>query len=140
MLVKSLRVLLMVALLTAIAVQPLAAAAKTVTIKVTFVSEDLVSNDSVGNEWETQVLINGKAVAAGDSIKLTLKPSELVKLEATAIEQDKIPDVGTANKSFKASTVTSGKKHTLDVKVVENRGRYSGNAAKWKFVFQVEKA
>ncbi|MGG4143734.1 hypothetical protein ABEW34_11415 [Paenibacillus algorifonticola] len=59
MLVKSLRVLLMVALLTAIAVQPLAAAAKTVTIKVTFVSEDLVSNDSVGNEWETQVLING---------------------------------------------------------------------------------
>ncbi|MGG4143733.1 hypothetical protein ABEW34_11410 [Paenibacillus algorifonticola] len=57
-----------------------------------------------------------------------------------ATEQDKIPDVGTANKSFKASTVTSSKKHALDVKVVENRGRYSGNAAKWKFVFKVEKA
>ncbi|WP_341278886.1 hypothetical protein [Paenibacillus sp. FSL H8-0537] len=63
-----------------------------------------------------------------------------MKLEATAIEQDKIPDVGTATKSFKASTVAASKKHTLDVEVVENRGRYSGNVAKWKFVFKVEKS
>ncbi|WP_338552429.1 hypothetical protein [Paenibacillus sp. KS-LC4] len=69
-----------------------------------------------------------------------LMPSELVKLEATAVEQDKIPDVGAANKSFNASTVAASKKHTLDVVVVENRGRYSGNVAKWKFVFKVEKA
>ncbi|WP_405112427.1 hypothetical protein MHH28_04625 [Paenibacillus sp. FSL K6-1217] len=62
-----------------------------------------------------------------------------IKLRAEAQEQDKIPDEGSANASIKVSTLKDTQNKSLTVKVVENRGRYSGNTASWKFVFKIDK-
>ncbi|MFD1907107.1 hypothetical protein ACFTAO_19955 [Paenibacillus rhizoplanae] len=61
------------------------------------------------------------------------------KLRAEAQEQDKIPDDGSANTSIKVSALKDTQNKSLTVTVVENRGRYSGNSASWKFVFKIDK-
>lgn len=120
-------------------VQPVSAAAKTIKIKVTLVSVELVDNDHVGNEWYTTASVNGKTIEEGSTLTLTVKPSDTLKLKAYAEEQDKIPDKGTTNATLKVSNVKKSVSKELNVKVVENRGRYSGNEADWKFTFKIEK-
>ncbi|AJY77578.1 hypothetical protein VN24_07290 [Paenibacillus beijingensis] len=115
------------------------AAAKTATYTVTHIEAELVSNDHVGNEWETEAEVNGKPLGAGDKITLKLKSSDKIKLEVTAGEMDKIPDIGTAAKSVAVSGISSSKTVTITATVTENRGRYSGNTAVWKFVFRIQK-
>jgi len=116
-----------------------AATAKTTKIKVTLVSVELVENNHVGNEWYTEAYVNGKKIKEGSTVTLNLKSSESVKLKAYAEEQDKIPDVGTATLSIKASSISKTMNKSLTVKVKENRGRYSGNMAEWKFTFKIQK-
>ncbi|MGO4376626.1 hypothetical protein AB4Z21_38890, partial [Paenibacillus sp. MCAF20] len=60
-------------------------------------------------------------------------------LKAYAEEQDKIPESGTATLSVKAANVTKTISKSLKVTVTENRGRYSGNSADWKFTFKIQK-
>jgi hypothetical protein len=115
------------------------AAAKNVKIKVTLVSMELTENNHVGNEWYTAGYINGKEIAEGSSMVLDLKTTESVKLKAYAEEQDKIPDSAEASVSILASAVTKTISKAVKVTVTENRGRYSGNTATWKFTFKVEK-
>jgi hypothetical protein len=128
-----------VTLLIGIFAQSVSASSKTVTIKVTLVRAELVENNHVGNEWATAVSVNGKALEEGKTIALKLKTTGSFKLEAQAEEQDKIPDFGTANFRIKASSITKELKKSINVTVVENRGRYSGNTAKWKFTFVIDK-
>ncbi|SFT21599.1 hypothetical protein [Paenibacillus sp. BC26] len=135
-LIQGLIAFLILALFT---VQPLFAAAKTTKIKVTFVSASLVENNHVGNEWWSGGSVNGKELGEGQSTTLSLKPTDTVKIVAEAQEQDKYPDNGEAAASIKVSSITKAITKTLTVSIVENRGRYSGNTAKWKFVFKVEK-
>ncbi|GIO13834.1 hypothetical protein J19TS2_33890 [Cohnella xylanilytica] len=120
-------------------IQPVSAAAKTIKIKVTLVSVELVDNDHVGNEWYTTASVNGKTIEEGSTLTLTVKPTDTLKLKAYAEEQDKIPDKGTTNATLKVSNVKKSVNKELNVKVVENRGRYSGNEADWKFTFKIEK-
>ncbi len=120
-------------------IQPVSAAAKTIKIKVTLVSVELVDNDHVGNEWYTTATVNGKTIEEGSTLTLTVKPTDTLKLKAYAEEQDKIPDKGTTNATLKVSNVKKSVSKELNVKVVENRGRYSGNEADWKFTFKIEK-
>lgn len=120
-------------------IQPVSAAAKTIKIKVTLVSVELVDNDHVGNEWYTTASVNGKTIEEGSTLTLTVKPTDTLKLKAYAEEQDKIPDKGTTNATLKVSNVKKSVSKELNVKVVENRGRYSGNEADWKFTFKIEK-
>ena len=137
---KGIKSLFLLSLLAVLLVQPAAAAtAKTVKIKVTLVSVELVKNNHVGNEWYTAAHVNGKEIKEGSTVTLNLKASESIKLKAYAEEQDKIPDVGTANTSVKVSSVSKTTNKTLKVKVTENRGRYSGNTAEWKFTFKIQK-
>ncbi|MEO3947885.1 hypothetical protein [Gorillibacterium sp. CAU 1737] len=136
---KKLKLLVVFSLLVLFLVQPVSAASKTVKIKVTLDRVELVENNHVGNEWYTTAYVNGEEIGEGDTVTVTLKPTESVKLEAYAEEQDKIPDVGTSSASLKASSITKKKEKALTVKVVENRGRYSGNSAKWKFTFTIKK-
>lgn len=120
-------------------IQPVSAAAKTIKIKITLVSVELVDNDHVGNEWYTTASVNGKTIEEGSTLTLTVKPTDTLKLKAYAEEQDKIPDKGTTNATLKVSNVKKSVSKELNVKVVENRGRYSGNEADWKFTFKIEK-
>ncbi|NJJ40180.1 hypothetical protein [Paenibacillus apii] len=119
--------------------QPLFAAGKTVKVKVTFVSAELVQNEHVGNEWWWGGYVNGKELEEGSSVTVSASSSGSIKLRAEAQEQDKIPEDGIANASVKVSSLKSSINKTLNVTVTENRGRYSGNTATWRFVFKVEK-
>ncbi|QHW35003.1 hypothetical protein GZH47_09530 [Paenibacillus rhizovicinus] len=122
------------------AAQTVTAASTTSKIKITFVSANLTENNHVGNEWWTGGFINGKEVAEGASVTLNVKSTDTIKLRAEAQEQDKYPDDGQANASVKVSSVTkAGSNKTMTVNVVENRGRYSGNTAKWSFTFRIQK-
>lgn len=132
--------LVMLALLTA--VQPSLAAtksAKSVKVKVTLVEIELVENNHVGNEWLTEGYVNDKKIKEGSTVTLTLKPSDSVKLKAYAEEQDKIPESGTETATVKVSSLKSAVDKSLKVTVKENRGRYSGKTAEWKFVFKISK-
>lgn len=139
--VKYVRLMASLLLLSSLAVpvSPLSAATKSVKIKATLVSMKLTENNHVGNSWYTAAYINDKEIAEGDTVVLDLSSSESVKLKAYAEEQDKIPDSATATASIKVNSVTKPITKALEVQVVENRGRYSGNTATWKFTFEVRK-
>lgn len=109
-------------------------------VEVTFVRAELVDNDHVGNEWVVAGFVNGKSISEGERMTFTVKSTSSITLKAVAEEQDKIPDKGTKSKTIKVSSLS--KKSTeseLVVTVTENRGRYSGNTAEWKFIFAVKK-
>lgn len=126
-------------ILLTLLVQPAVAAEKAVKVKVKLVSVELVENNHVGNEWLTAAYVNGKQIKQGASATFTLKPSDTLKLKAFAEEQDKIPESGTRTASVKVSSITRTIYKSLTVEVVENRGRYSGNTAEWKFTFEIRK-
>ncbi|MGN7355939.1 hypothetical protein ACTHPF_01155 [Paenibacillus sp. SAF-054] len=103
---------------------------------VKLVSAKLIENNHVGNQWYTEASVNQKQLMPGQSV--TLSNSKVIKLEAYAEEQDKIPDVGTASKSVQISSLKQNtNKIELKVTVTENRGRYSGNQAYWKFSYEI---
>ncbi|MEG6591134.1 MULTISPECIES: hypothetical protein [Paenibacillus] len=137
---KALKLFLMFSVILLCLVQPVSAATSTVKLKVTLVRVELVENNHVGNEWYTTASVNGKEIEEGSSVTLKLKSSESLKLKAYAEEQDKIPESGSANATVKVSSVTKDITKSLKVKVTENRGRYSGNTAEWKFTFKVQKS
>lgn len=136
---KTIKILVALTFLFAFSTQPLSAASKTIKIKVTFVSAEMTENNHVGNDWYVGASVNGKEIEEGSSVTLNLKSTDSVKLVAEAEEQDKIPDTGSADSTIKVSSITKKLSKTLNVKVVENRGRYSGNVAKWKFTFKIQK-
>lgn len=136
---KALKFTLMLSIIFVCLVQPVSAATKAIKLKVTLVSIELVENDHVGNEWYTAAYVNGEEIEEGSTVSLSLKSSESIKLKAYAEEQDKVPDSGSSNASIKVSSVTKAIDKSLKVDVTENRGRYSGNTAEWKFTFKVQK-
>ncbi|ASS66681.1 MULTISPECIES: hypothetical protein [unclassified Paenibacillus] len=132
--------LLALLLLFAFAAQPLSAAPKATSVKVTFVSAKLVENNHVGNEWRYEARAGSKEIEEGHSVTLTLKGSEAIKLKVDVEEQDKIPDLGQGSATIKLSTIKGTVTKKIKVTVVENRGRYSGNTATWEFAFKISKA
>ncbi|MCM3747322.1 hypothetical protein M3223_08135 [Paenibacillus pasadenensis] len=136
---KFIGITLILIIMFTLAIQPLSAAPKTIKVKVTLVSAELVENNHVGNEWWWGSYVNGKELEEGSSVTLTLKSSDTIKLKAEAQEQDKIPEEGAANKSIKVSSVKGTITKSLNVTVEENRGRYSGEQATWKFTFKIQK-
>ena len=128
-----------ITLVISLIVQPLSAATKTVKLKVQLASAELIENNHVGNEWYTAGYVNGKEIEEGATVSLTLKSSDTLTLKGVAEEQDKIPESGTTTAKIKVSSITNSQSKTLKVKVTENRGRYSGNAAYWQFTFKIEK-
>lgn len=136
---KGFKIMLVFSLFFAILVQPVTAAAKTIKLKVTLVSVELVENNHVGNDWYTIAYVNDKEIEEGSTVTLSLKSSDSIKLEAYAEEQDKIPDSNTSSSTIKVSSVTKTINKSIKVNVEENRGRYSGNTAQWKFTFKIQK-
>lgn len=105
---------------------------------VKLVSAQLVENEHVGNEWYYTASVNGKKAEEGSSV--TVKNVSSINLYAYAEEQDKVPDQAKVQKTIKVSTLTKKTQRVeMKVTVTENRGRYSGNEAVWKFTFQISK-
>jgi hypothetical protein len=142
---KMLKVVLSFVLLFVLTTQPMFAVTKAAKVvkaakyKITFVSSELVENNHVGNEWGTAGYVNGKEIGMGDTVELSLKPTDTIKLKALAEEDDKIPDIGSTSVTIKVSSITKATNKSINVTVTENRGRYSGNTAEWKFEFKIQK-
>ncbi|MDT3425123.1 hypothetical protein J2Z22_000636 [Paenibacillus forsythiae] len=136
---QAMRAGLLLALAFILSAQPLFAAGKTVKVKVTLVSAELVHNEHVGNEWWWGGYVNGKELEEGSSATVDVSSSGSIELRAEAQELDKYPEDGTAKATVKVSSIKSSINKALDVTVTENRGRYSGKQAHWRFVFKIQK-
>lgn len=119
---------------------PAQAASATSTITIKFTAAKLVSNNHVGNSWSKTVSACGKNLSVGGSVKKSMKSTDTLTVMCTATEKDKNPDIGTATISVKVSALKKGTTtYTKSITVVENSGRYKGNAAVWKFTVTVTK-
>ena len=115
--------------------------------QVVLKSIELIYNNHVGNEWSFGVAVNGEKqrVSSYVSDKIVFRDtfSDYLKLEieAIAIEDDKWDDKGvnSATRNFTCPDLEENQR-LLDicVTVIEDGGRYKGNEAKWKFVFEIE--
>ena len=91
----------------------------------------LLSNNHVGNDWTKQVLYNQKDVASTD---IVASLDSKISLTAIVTENDTVPDTAKQNIQIYLS---DNSQTTAEIKVIENRGRYKGNAAVWQLVCTV---
>jgi hypothetical protein len=104
-------------------------------------SKVLVSNNSVGNEWWTGAAINNEEVGIGSEYTIEVDLDDEISLKAAAEEMDSMPDQGLKEKKVKVRNLilTEPNRILLEVPVVENRGRYTGNRAVWQFTFTMQR-
>lgn len=102
---------------------------KQLTANVKLVSANkTLNNTHVGHEWSYSVKVNNKEINLGETISV----SGTINAQATAVENDSVPDEGTNSKNLVAG------KNVIKVTVTENRGRYSGEIEVWEFVLNVQ--
>lgn len=97
----------------------------------------LKQNNSVGDDWGYGIKHNDEIIKSGDCVTQW----SILRLEVTAfaIEYDSYNDRGSANVTFDSLEVGETQTKEVTVIVRENRGRYSGNTAKWSFEITVER-
>lgn len=112
-----------------------------VKVSVELRSIECVENNHVGNEWGFGCTVNKKELAEGDSIEVSTTSSGKLTIVAEAAEYDKYPDIGAKTLTIPVKSLKGNESntYTVTVRVVENRGRYSGNTAAWKFTFAVKR-
>lgn len=87
----------------------------------------MLSNDSVGDDWETSLTCNGSPVQNGDI--LTVESNQDILFSGKVTETDNIPDIGSGTVCLKHAARATG---TAKITVLENRGQYAKNAAVWR--------
>ncbi len=102
--------------------------------KITF-SENLISNDSVGNDWTVSYTCDEKPIADGETLTVPLNDPTTKVIDITITEKDKIPDIGRGSVSV---TFNGESEINTIVTVTENGGRYQGNKAQWKIMCNAE--
>lgn len=109
-------------------------------VEVTLVSARLVRNDHVGNEWSTSVKVGSQTLLRGQVRRVHPDDEGHIVITATAIEDEKYPDYGSNSIGVNVEELTGkGRSVTLDVVVREDRGRYKGNTATWRFEVRVRR-
>jgi len=106
---------------------------------VQFCSANLIENSSVGNKWNYEASINGKKIKEGRKRNIIVTKNDKISFSASAKECDFVPDKGNASLSVNIVDLKLPEKNTysINVTVAENRGKYLGNTALWKFNFSV---
>lgn len=107
-------------------------------INVTLESVRMVYNNHVGNEWFYGASVNEQSISKNKTLSFSVNDQESIVIKCTVQEQDKVSDYGNASKTIKPSEITEEKVIVLTPIVRENRGRYSGNTAKWEFKFRIK--
>lgn len=117
------------------------ASSSKVKVTVQLQSIECVQNNHVGNEWGFGSMVNKKELSEGDSIEISTTLTGKLTIVSIAEEQDKYPDYGSKTLSVSVSKLKANKDttYTSNVTVTENRGRYSGNSAVWKFTYVVKR-
>ena len=115
------------------------------TVSVILEKVQLVYNNSVGNDWSLGLEVNGERVPVPrwglpQTIWTETFDGDMsLTVTAIAVEDDKYPDVGRASATFTVGCPPSPTQTTtLEVLVREDRGRYAGNTALWRFQIRVE--
>jgi len=90
----------------------------------------------VGSDWSQVFYINGKKVA--ESSEITLSVGDQITVKAKITENDGTPDVGEGEKSYTVTRddLNNGFTVSFNVTVTEDKGRYSGNKARWSVRFK----
>lgn len=96
-------------------------------------------NNHVGNSWGYGLSYDGEYVESGSQITFDDVSSSLQNIKVYAVEYDSLNDYGSAYVSFDSLNVGEKQTKSVAVFVSENRGRYSGNTAKWNFEITVER-
>ena len=107
--------------------------AKTMEVDATATCSDY---NSVGNNWTYVFYVNGKKIGANSKVELTA--GDEITVKAIVTENDKSPDVGTNNSKHTVTEkeIKDGFTINFNVKVRENKGRYTGNTATWKISYK----
>ncbi len=110
-------------------------------VKVTLQSVVCVENNHVGNEWGYGATVNKKAIYEGQTLEISTTPNGKITIVSSAEEDDTYPDYGSKTLTVSVSKLkaNTSAKYTSNVTVIENRGRYSGNSAVWKFTYVIKK-
>ncbi len=99
------------------------------------IEENLVTNHSVGNDWQKSYTCNGKIITNGYQWTVPLDTTETITIEATITEIDECCDIGNGSISI---ILKDGYKASTHITVTEDKGRYKGNQAIWEIVCEVE--
>ncbi len=94
----------------------------------------LLSNDSVGNEWQTSVTRDGQILQSGDTV--TAPENTVVTLTATVTEIDQYPDTASVTLDI---PLEDGGTTTTTITVLENGGAYINHASEWEVTCSVTK-
>lgn len=100
----------------------------------------ITENNSVGNEWDEEVSINGIDIYDGEG-EIEVNAKEPFTIITTAVEDDKYPDVGSEMTIiyYANDEILEGVNKDINVKVREDDGRYAGNTANIKFTVQLQR-
>ncbi|MBR4288390.1 MAG: hypothetical protein IKT50_03020 [Clostridia bacterium] len=102
--------------------------------EITF-SARKIYNNSVGNDWHITYTCEDQEIESGYQWTVPLDVIQTVTIDVCVVESDTWPDVGfgslsvTLEKDFRTSAVVS---------VVENKGRYKYNQAKWEIICKIK--
>lgn len=99
------------------------------------IKAELISNDSVGNDWIKTYTCDGKTITDGDQWTVPLETTKTILINATITENDKWDDVGSDSIVV---TLVDDYKASTQITVTENKGRYKGNQAVWEITYRVK--
>lgn len=96
------------------------------------IQANMVSNNSVGNDWSYERYYNNESVHNGFEVTGEAGSSVTVGMEIT--ERDKSPDSGYGTAEI---TLEDGYSTSFDIMVREDKGRYAGNTAEFAVTVNV---
>lgn len=95
----------------------------------------VIDPNHVGNEWYYIAEVNKEGIKIGEEKYISAYDGKLY-FHLEAYEKDKITDKGILDEIYDYAKIQD-ETITLDVIVKENRGRYTGNEAIVRFIFEI---
>jgi hypothetical protein len=97
----------------------------------------LIYNNHVGNEWAFGLEINNQIYSL--YTKNNVACGKILVINVIAQEYDKYPDTGMKRIKIDVEKLELNTEYQSEVEVIvmEDRGRYRGNTAKWKIIVRI---
>ena len=99
------------------------------------ITASIISNNSVGNDWQKTYTSEGRTIASGEQWTVPLDTTKTLTINATVTESDEWPESGSASLRI---ILKDGFETSTTITVTENKGRYKGNKAQWKITCKAQ--
>jgi hypothetical protein len=96
-----------------------------------------IYNNNVGNDWGGGVKFNGNYIPSGSTF--SIQSIFAIQFSVYVTEYDSYNDYGSSTISFDHLNVGETQTKNVYVTVTENRGKYTGNTAKWCFTITIKR-